>query len=346
MRRSSNSSPLPATPSARNRPLIGGESAFFNYLNQNKLGAAMETTNPRVIALAAHADIVLHSVRGAAADALDAAIQAANPRAVVLSVTPYGRSGPRAGWNALALTEWATGGYHYFGGDPARAPLALPGFQAEFHAGLHAAIGALAGLWHARNTGEGQRIEMSHQESVLNDHAWLTAMWTYQGQVQRRTGSLYAKCADGFIYLFNLVPYPNLFVLMERFDLLADEGLQMPFEWNARYAEVFQAFSEWAATRTKQDIYHACQELRIAASPVNTMADVAESTQLAAREWFGEVHAGGKSFTAPGFPYRLMGTPCEMRMPAPRLGQHTDEVLAPAFRLGERGRRARYCIPR
>ena len=234
------------------------------------------------------------------------------------------RNGPPAAITTSAATP------------PAR-PLALPGFQAEFHAGLHAAIGVLGGLWHARNTGEGQRIEMSHQESVLNDHAWLTAMWTYQGQVQRRTGSLYAKCADGYIYLFNLVPYPNLFVLMERFDLLADEGLQMPFEWNARYAEVFQAFGEWAATRTKQEIYHACQELRIAASPVNTMADVAESTQLAAREWFGEVEAGGQTLTAPGFPYRLMGTPCEVRMPAPSLGQHTDEVLAPGFAWANAG---------
>ncbi|HEX6031069.1 MAG TPA: CoA transferase, partial [Tepidiformaceae bacterium] len=272
-----------------------------------------------------------HAERGEAGDALDAALKRANPRAVIVSLTPYGRSGGRSGWHASPLTEWATGGYHYFGGDPAREPIALPGYQAEFHAGMHGTVGALAGLWHVREGNEGQVVEVSHQEAVLSDHAWLTTMWSHQGKVQNRTGSLYAKCADGFIFLFNLAPYPNLFVLMERFDLLEDEELQQPLVWMQRFPEVFAAFREWAATRTKQEIYHACQELRIAASPVNNMEDVAESTQLAAREWFQNLEAGGKDFTAPGFPYKLTGTPCELRWPAPRLGAHTEEVLSKGF---------------
>jgi crotonobetainyl-CoA:carnitine CoA-transferase CaiB-like acyl-CoA transferase len=112
------------------------------------------------------------------------------------------------------------------------------------------------------------------------------------GQVQKRTGSFYAKCADGWVFLFTLAPYPNLFLLMERFDLFEDESLQLPMNWAARFPEIFGAFAEWCATRSKLEVYHACQELRIAASPVNTMADVAESDQLAAREWFGTVEAG------------------------------------------------------
>jgi crotonobetainyl-CoA:carnitine CoA-transferase CaiB-like acyl-CoA transferase len=242
------------------------------------------------------------------ADALDARLKAANPDGVIVSLTPYGRSGERAGWKASPLTEWATGGYHYFGGEPDREPIALPGYQAEFHAGMHAAVGALAALWHVREGGDGQVVEVSHQEAVLSDHSWLVSSWTHQGKVQGRTGSLYAKCADGFIFLFNLVPYPNLFVLMERLDLLEDESLQQPANWWARWPEVFAAFEEWAATRTKQEIYHACQELRIAASPVNTMADVAASEQLAARGWFGSVEVGGRTVVGPGLPFGV-GSP-------------------------------------
>lgn len=324
--------PLRAAP-----PLHGGESAFFNYLNENKLGAAIVSNDSRLEQLASHADIVIHDARGAEADALDALARAANPAAVVLSMTPYGRSGPRADWNASALSEWATSGFLYIAGDPAREPLSLPGYQAEFHAGMHAAVAALAGLRHARNTGEGQRVEISHQEAVLSDHAWVTTSWTHAGQVQRRIGALYAKCADGYVYLFNLVPYPNLFVMMERFDLLEDEDLQNPLSWMARFPEVFQALSEWAATKTKQEIYHAGQELRIAVSPVNTMEDVANSSQLAARQWFGEVAAGGARFKSPGFPYKLTGTPCEPRLPAPKLGQHTEDVLAHSFAWANAG---------
>jgi crotonobetainyl-CoA:carnitine CoA-transferase CaiB-like acyl-CoA transferase len=314
----------------REPPLVGRESAFFNYMNAGKFGA-LEVADSRLEELLAHADIVIHDAQGEAADALDARVRAIAPRAVSISVTPYGRSGERTGWAATPFTEWATGGYHYFAGDPERMPLALPGHQAEFHAGLHAAVAALAGLWHARETGQGQAVEISHQEAVLNDQAWLTTMWTHMGQVQRRTGSPYVRCADGFVYLFNLAPYPNLFVLMERFDLLEDESLQQPINWVQRFPEVRAAFEEWCATRTKAEVYHAAQELRIAASPVNTMEDVANSEQLAAREWFETVEVDGKPFKATGFPYRVTGTPCAVTRPAPELGEHTDAVLAPAF---------------
>ena len=313
------------------RPVVAGESAFFNWLNAGKKGVRLALDDARLAGLLAHADILLHSERGEAAATLDAGAAAANPDAVVLSITPYGRSGPRAGWLASELTQYATGGYHYIAGDPAREPLALQGHQTGFHTGLHAATAALAGLWHRRSGGGGQRIEISHQEAMLSDHSWLTTMWTHQGQVQRRTGSIYAPCADGFIFLFNLVPYPNLFALIERFDLLEDESLLVPANWWARFPEILAAFSEWAATRTKQEIYHAGQELRIAMSPVNTMADVAESLQLKSRDWHGSVEAGGRTFLAPGFPYKLTGTPCAVDGPAPKLGEHTDAVLAPGF---------------
>lgn len=312
-------------------PVVNGESAFFNYLNANKLGVEAEPGVPPSDAILARADVVIHSFRGPEADAFEARAAALAPRAVVLSLAPYGRSGEKSGWEATPFTEWATSGFFYFAGDPAREPLSIPGFQAEFHAGLHAAVAALAGLWHARESGEGQRVEISHQEACLNDHAWLTTMWTHAGNVQKRTGSLYARCADGWVYMFNLAAYPDLFVLMERFDLLEDESLLLPRNWSVRFMEVFQAFGEWCATRTKQEIYHACQELRIAVSPVNTMADVAASEQLAAREWFGTVDAGGATFVAPGFPYRLTGTPCRIRYPAPKPGEHTATVLSPGF---------------
>jgi crotonobetainyl-CoA:carnitine CoA-transferase CaiB-like acyl-CoA transferase len=312
-------------------PLVGSESAFFNYLNTGKLGVEAEIGSPEADSLLAHADIVIHDLLGPQADALDAAALRANPRAVVVSMTPYGRSGPRHAWQATPFTEWATGGFFYFAGDPAREPLSLPGHQAAFHAGLHAGVAATAGLWHARRTGQGQSVEISHQEATLNDHSWLTTMWTHMGQVQKRNGSFYAKCADGWVFLFTLAPYPNLFLLMERFDLFEDESLQVPANWTARFGEVFAAFSEWCATRTKQEVYHACQELRIAASPVNDMRDLANDPQLAARAWFGSVTAGGQEFTGPGYPYKLTGTPCEASGDAPGLGQHNGEVLSPAF---------------
>ncbi|MGD9933912.1 MAG: CoA transferase [Dehalococcoidia bacterium] len=312
-------------------PLHGGESAFFNYLNAGKLGVVATAVGDSLPFLVAHADIVLHDFHDPLAAQFEAAIRSANAHAVVVSLTPYGRTGERSAWHTSELTEYATSGFGYIAGDPAREPLTLPGHQVAFHAGLHAANAALAALWHARNTAEGQCIEVSRQEAVLSDHAWFVTSWTHQGINQKRAGSLFVPCADGFVFLFNLAPYPNLFILMERFDLLEDESLQVPQNWWARFPEVMAAFAEWAATRTKQEIYHACQELRIAASPVNTMADVAANPQLLARDWFGSVSVGGEQFQSPGVPWKLSGTPFIQPGPAPRLGEHTDVVRSPAF---------------
>ncbi len=323
--------PVAGDPARAELPLVGGESAFFAWLNEGKRCVVLPLEDPRLVTLLTHADIVLHSERGADADRLEVAIAAANERAVVLSLSPYGRSGPRADWQSSSFTEYATSGFHYFGGDPAREPLALPGHQVSFHAGVHAAVAALAGLWEAREHGRGQRVEISHQEAVLSDHAWLTTIWTHQGTVQQRKGSSFIPCADGFVYLFDLAPYPNLFVLIERFDLLEDESWAQPLVWTERFSEVAAAFAEWAKTRTKQEIYHAAQELRIAITPVNTMADVAASEQLAARAWFGGIQLGGRELVAPGLPYRLSETALPRPTAAPALGEHTEAVLAADF---------------
>ncbi|MDZ7727180.1 MAG: CoA transferase [Dehalococcoidia bacterium] len=323
--------PPDGDPLRQEPPIVGSESAFFNWMAAGKRSVQLSLDDSRLDGLMAHADIVIHSERGAAADELDRRARAANGGAVVLSLTPWGRSGGRSTWQATELVEYATGGYHYFCGDPEREPLALQGHQAGYHAGAHASFGALAAMWHARGTGEGQCIELSHQEATLNDHAWLVTMWTHTGQVQRRAGSMFAPCADGFVYLFTLVPYPNLFALIERFDLLEDEELQVPATWQERFPEVFEAFCEWTKDRTKQEIYHAAQELRIAVSPVNTMADLPASPQLAAREWFREIEADGRRFTAPGFAFHPAVTPCERPATAPALGEHTDEVLGDGF---------------
>lgn len=311
-------------------PVVDGESAFFNWLNASKLSVELDI-EPRIHELFRNSDIVIHELRGELADMFESHCAQHAPHAVVLSISPYGRSGERSTWKSTEFTDYATSGYHFFGGDPAREPLALHGHQSGFHAGVHGANAVLAGLFHARATGQGQRIEVSAQEAMLSDHAWLVTMWTHTGQVQRRTGALFAPCADGFVYLFTLAPYPNLFILMERFDLLEDEELLQPLNWQARFNEVFEAFSQWAATRTKHEIYHACQELRVAVSPINNMADLVESPQLQARDYFDTVFVADREITAPGFPYKLAGTPCENDGRAAPAGEHTDAVFAPDF---------------
>ena len=325
-------------PLRQERPLLdstnGQESAFYAWLNAGKHSVVLplvDQTDRRIEELYRHADIVFHSERGSQADFLEEKIRSINSLAVVISVTPYGRSGSRKDWLASPLTEYATGGYHFFSGDPEREPIALPGYQVEFHAAQHAALAALAGFYNARSTGEGQLVELSHQEAILSDHAWLTTMWTHQGKVQEREGSTFIPCLDGYVFLFHLVPYPNLFALIERFDLLEDETWQQPQVWQERYSEVIEAFTEWAKDRTKQAIYQEAQNFRIAVTPLNDMADVLKSEQLLARDWFRSLSVAGKTFSAPGAPYKLSRTPCTHLSASEAVGASTDLMLDDSF---------------
>src|SRR5436190_435627 len=76
-------------------------------------------------------------------------------------LSPFGQTGPYAGWRGSDIAVWAMGGYMYFTGSPDREPLWLAGSQAELHAGAHAAFAALVGLHERRRSGRGQTDDVS-----------------------------------------------------------------------------------------------------------------------------------------------------------------------------------------
>ena len=94
----------------------------------------------------------------------------------------------------------------------------------------------------------------------------------------------------------------------------------------ARFAEIFGAF---CGTRSKQELYREGQARQIAIAPVNTVADVIADPQLVANGYFQRQldPTLNKEMTFPGAPYRLARTPARRRGAAPRLGEHTDEIL-------------------
>jgi crotonobetainyl-CoA:carnitine CoA-transferase CaiB-like acyl-CoA transferase len=86
---------------------------------------------------------------------------------------------------------------------------------------------------------------------------------------------------------------------------------------------------EWASGQRVLDLYQAAQKRRIPFAPVSTMGDLLGSDHLKARGFFAVLQPPGAGPVAvPGAPYRFSATPWAIRRPAPRLGEHTDEVLA------------------
>ena len=293
-----------------------------------------EAGRRQVRSLVAGAEVFLESSGPAATSGGDLGypqLAAAHPRLVYVSHSPFGHDGPYAGRVTSEIVDYAMGGYMYFSGDPGRHPLLLPGHQAELHAGMHLAAGALLAVWHARATGQGQHVEVSTIEAILNDHAWLTTMWTHLGQVQGREPSAMIPCLDGYIFWMP-VANPQLWLLIDRPDLLDDPRWTAMDTWRAAVPEVRGIIGEWAAGKTKAEIYHAAQALRIAITPVNSMADIAASPQLAERGWWRTLRGTAiGDVQVPGPPWNFSDSETGPIAPAPRLDE-AAELHLPARR--------------
>ena len=246
---------------------------------------------------------------------------------VLVDLSVFGRSGPYAGWASSDLVTWAMGGYLYFTGAPDREPIWVPGPQAQFHAGSHAAFAALVGLHERERSGRGQVVEIADLDATLTAHAWLVSSWAACGQLLARQPMDLIRCADGWVYVMRIVPKDELFVMIERPDL-GDENLTVDIPtWNAHIPRIFEAVQEWALDKTVAEVVELGQLLRVAVTPIMDGAGSSSTSSSRPADWWER--EGDIAF--PGQPYRFTATPAARRGPAPAIGEHTGAPPPASF---------------
>src|SRR4051812_3166443 len=172
------------------------------------------------------------------------AVDGRSDRTVVVELSPFGGSGPYAGWQSSDLVTWAMGGYLYFTGAPDREPIWVPGPQAQLHAGAHAAFAGLVGLHERDRSGRGQRVEVSDLEAALTAHAWLVASWAACGLLLERQPQDLIRAVDGWVYVMRIAPKEEIFVMIDRPDM-GDENLSIDVPtWHANIPRIFEAVAE------------------------------------------------------------------------------------------------------
>jgi crotonobetainyl-CoA:carnitine CoA-transferase CaiB-like acyl-CoA transferase len=323
-------------------------SGLFLYLNANKRGVTLDLTRPAGRAafdrLVTDADLLVHNVHPTAmpAHGLDyARLSALNPGLVMTSITPFGLSGPHAHYRATDLVLWNAGGVATLNGDPAHPelpPLKPFGDQSGFQAGLHAAIPSLAALFARLTTGRGDHVEVSTQEALASMLELTFEFWPYCGLVASRLGAkpiqplCFMECRDGWIFICCVEEHQwRAFVeIMGSPEWAEMELFENRLARGANFDALQALLQEWCAEQSVYDLYAKAQAKRVPFAPVSTMGDLLASEHLRARGFFATLdHPTAGPLTVPGAPYRLGATPWELRRPAPTLGQHTREVLAP-----------------
>ena len=320
------------------------KSLPFLYLNTNKrsitLNLKSEEGRGILLELLSDADVVVEnfSPRVMPALGLDyATLRAHNPRLVVASVSNFGQTGPWRDYRATEIVEYALGGLMYIFGAYDREPLKHALNQAQFKAGTNLASATLMALYHQRLTGQGQRVDVSIQESIASALRDVTNNYTYVGAVRRRqpnhTGDLtrLRAVSDGYV-----LPNPGIGAGLNwqiLVDFLDAPQLDDPRFDNAsarlENAEALgEILDEIFATKQKQDIFYAAHEKRFIYGVIDSPEETVRNPQIQARGYYVPVdHGELGEFDFPGAPFLMSGSPWAVNSTAPALGQHNGEVL-------------------
>jgi crotonobetainyl-CoA:carnitine CoA-transferase CaiB-like acyl-CoA transferase len=341
-------------------------SLNFWYHNTNKRSVVLDletsaADRDRFKALVATAQLVLEDGAPGALAAFglgQAELRAANPGLIVCSITPFGQDGPWAQYRSSDLVGLALGGPMAMNGySPEDVPGAPPirghGDQGYNTACQYALHGILAALFHRDRTGEGQHIDCSMHEALsqtveVGMPHYLYARTDVVRQTARHaaarpTEPWLVTAGDGKdLILFGIGRDNTSWRKVKQWYQAAGFGLQFdeprfdspadrqPGRGSPEAAEINEETRRFIAASKAEDIYRGGQERDQAWGLVRSPEETLEDQHFWDRGHF--VHTAGEGHDSPaampGPPYWFSATPWELRRPAPRLGQHTDEVFA------------------
>jgi crotonobetainyl-CoA:carnitine CoA-transferase CaiB-like acyl-CoA transferase len=323
--------------SATGADLRGEDSALFTYLNAGKQSVVGAATDPHVAALVTEADLVIaaHGLETDTGERLDAKVLcAAHPSLVVLSMTPYGLTGPWANRRATEFTLQAESGSIGMRGLMGKEPFQAGGRIGEWAAGVYGAVAALAAVFRARATGRGEHIDLSMLEAanmvftqfsesmnrLMNGSPDDPAVAFLAPTVE--TPSIEAT-ADGYVGFCtsSRQQFSDFLLLIERPDLQADDQIAQFAGRLMRFDEWNEIVHAWTRKKTTEEIIERASPLRIPVAPIGNGQTVQTHEHLVTRRVFAP-NADGR-FVQPRRPYRIDDVDPPAPRPAPRLGAHT-----------------------
>lgn len=345
--------PLQGDSARRRGPFPGDlsdpeKSGLFIYLNANKRGVTIDLSKVEgralLTGLLRGADILIHNVHPSDRDVLGLGSQrlaAIFPHLIITSISPFGDTGPYRDWRAYSLNVVHAGGWAFLtplgSTQPELPPLKIFGQQGDFLAGCYAFYLALAAYCHRIRTNDGQVIDISEQECVASMLEMHFMRYTYGGQetsrlVDYRTGLTgILDCIDGQVYILahEEAEWDRLVDVLGRPAWTADERFKDSPSRARNHAPLMSLLQECTRERTVDDFFSACRQRNVICTPVNTMRRAYMDSHLRVRGCFvplDQPEVG--TLTLPGPPSRFSIDGWPGRRPAPRLGQHTDEILS------------------
>jgi crotonobetainyl-CoA:carnitine CoA-transferase CaiB-like acyl-CoA transferase len=327
-------------------PDINGESAAFMMMNRNKRGIVLDLKHEKGKAALRHllkrADVVIENYRKGTMEKLGLGydtLKRDNPGLIYCEISGFGRDGPYAERGGFDLIAQGMAGIMSITGEaPGRPPVKVGAPMSDITAGILAAMGIAAAYAHKLRTGEGQRVDTSLFEAAIVHTYWQSAIAFATGVSPGPMGSAHPlnapyqsfRSADGWINIgaANQANWERLVALIGEPQLKDDDRFVTNDRRMTNRSELEAVLNDIFRHKTTDQWLAILDAGGLPAGPVLSITEMHRDPQALAREMIVETdHPVAGPVKAIGLPVKFHGTPGGSVRPAPRLGQHTREVL-------------------
>jgi crotonobetainyl-CoA:carnitine CoA-transferase CaiB-like acyl-CoA transferase len=332
------------------------DSLHFRFYNWGKSSRVFEPGAPGwredFDALLADADVLISSMHPLELDRIGldlSALSKRRPSLVIVSVTPFGLTGPWRNYRANDIVSLAAGGPLILCGyDDHSIPPICPGGLQAYHTGASFGVsGMMMALLERRASGDGQLVDVAIHESLAVTVEMPFPYWEYaKVRVIRQTcrhaqpqytQSPMFECGDGRLVYFVLItaeqkPWEALVAWMDENGLAADliePAFGDPAYRQANFAHIQDIVECFFLLKTSDEVLREGQERQLPVGIIYAPEDLLEDEHLRSREFFVDItEADGGAVAYPGWPYRYSAFALPAPRRAPRLGESFEPQVS------------------
>jgi formyl-CoA transferase len=328
------------------RKLHEGNSLWWYAQARNKKSVAVNLRDPEgqaiVRSLAGKADIVVENFRPGTMEKWGLGYEALakdNPGLIMVRISGFGQTGPykdRPGFGAIGESM---GGMRYITGYPDRAPVRVGISIGDSLAAMFGVIGALSALHHRTESGKGQVVDVALYEAVFAMMESMLPEFGIGGFVRERSGASLPgivpsntyPCKDGKYVVIGANAdsiFKRMMRAIGRDDLADDPALATNDGRVARTEELDRAIGDWTARHDLDEVLAVLEKAEVPSGRIYSIADIVADMHYQARGMIERHKLGDADLLLPGVVPKLSRTPGGTEWIGPRLGEHTDEILA------------------
>ena len=326
-------------------PRMGESAAAFVMMNRNKRGMVIDLKSKpgRDVArrMLAGCDVVIENFRAGVMDELGLgyeSLRRANVGLIYCQITGYGRTGPLAGHRGFDLiAQGMTGMMSVTGEGEGRPPVKCGPPLTDITAGILGAMGVVAALHARERTGEGQRVDTSLYEAGIVQTFWQSAVALATGESPGPLGSAHPLAApyealptaDGWITVggWNQVNWLRLVKVLGLEALAGDPRFASNADRMANLDALREVLAQRLRTTATDEWLRLLEAANVPAGPVSSILEMLRHPQTVAREMVVQVPEGDGTAATLGMPVKFSAAPAAVERGAPRMGEHTEQVL-------------------